>query len=382
MGCCCRNPDCKTRKEVLDQLHKIERLGHIVESLQNKIGFLQQEVIKSAKKRMEIDLSLATVLREKRYVPNTDRRKNDVIELKKLVSILERNDIKCWLDYGTLLGAYRKNKVITHDHDLDISVLFEPEKFNSDTLCKLLRDDYYIMHHHHNQYLCLYPRDNPEFTMYHIDLYFWHIENKTVQSSMWKAIYTPKHFYDELEHVTLEDINFNCPRHLNQYLKFRYGDDFMIEKQKYSPEVNVVVPQDYYTAYTYGVYDMFHIGHLNLFKRIKDNFDKLVVGVHNDEDVATYKNKPTIPYKDRLEIVKSCKYVDAVYENADLVVTDSLLDKLSADYVVAGREKEEYIKKYYQVSPDRLHLIERTQGVSTSSIKTQLKPAFSIGKLW
>jgi hypothetical protein len=49
---------------------------------------------------------------------------------------------------------------------------------------------------------------------------------------------------------------------------------------------------------------------------------------------------------------------------------------------VAGREKEEYIKKYYQVSPDRLHLIERTQGVSTSSIKTQLKPAFSIGKLW
>lgn len=331
---------------------------------------------------MEIDHSLATVIQEKQYVPNTDRRKNDVIELNKLVSILERNGIKCWLDYGTLLGAYRKNKVITHDHDLDVSVLFEPEKFNSDTLCKLLRYDYYIMHHHQNKYLCLYPRDNPEFTMYHIDLYFWHIENKIVQSSMWKAIYTPKHFYDELEQVTLEDITFNCPRHVNQYLKFRYGDDFMVEKQKYSPEVNVVVPQDYYTAYTYGVYDMFHIGHLNLFKRIKDNFDKLVVGVHNDEDVATYKNKPTIPYRDRLEIVKSCKYVDAVYENADLVVTDGLLDKLSADYVVAGREKEEYIKKYYQVSPDRLHLIERTQGVSTSSIKTQLKPAFSIGKLW
>ncbi len=143
---------------------------------------------------MEIDHSLATVIQEKQYVPNTDRRKNDVIELNKLVSILERNGIKCWLDYGTLLGAYRKNKVITHDHDLDVSVLFEPEKFNSDTLCKLLRDDYYIMHHHQNKYLCLYPRDNPEFTMYHIDLYFWHIENKIVQSSMWKAIYTPKHF--------------------------------------------------------------------------------------------------------------------------------------------------------------------------------------------
>ena len=71
-----------------------------------------------------------------------------------------------------------------------------------------------------------------------------------------------------------------------------------------------------------------NIGHLNLFKRIKDNFGKLIVGVHSDEQVVTYKNKPIIPYKDRFEIVKSCKYVDDVYENADLVVTDNLLNKL------------------------------------------------------
>ena len=77
----------------------------------------------------------------------------------------------------------------------------------------------------------------------------------------------------------------------------------MVEKPNYSPNKNVVVPKDEYTAYTYGVYDMFHIGHLNLFKRIKDNFHKLIVGVHNDEDVMTYKNKPIIPFHRRPSLV-------------------------------------------------------------------------------
>jgi glycerol-3-phosphate cytidylyltransferase len=147
----------------------------------------------------------------------------------------------------------------------------------------------------------------------------------------------------------------------------------MEEKPNFSPDKNMIASKKEYTAYTYGVYDMFHIGHLNLFKRIKDNFGKLIVGVHNDGDVMTYKNKPIIPYKDRLEIVKSCKYVDDVYENADLVVTDNLLNKVSADYVVAGRENEQYIKKYYQVHIDKLHLIERTENISTSLIKNKLK---------
>ena len=122
------------------------------------------------------------------------------------------------------------------------------------------------------------------------------------------------------------------------------------------------------TAYTYGVYDLFHIGHINLFKRIKENCDKLIVGVHNDEQVMTYKKKPIISYDDRLEIIKSCKYVDVIYENADLVTTDEILYKLNADFVFAGREKEEYIKKYYQVSKNKLILLDRTSHICTSDI--------------
>ena len=122
------------------------------------------------------------------------------------------------------------------------------------------------------------------------------------------------------------------------------------------------------TAYTYGVYDLFHIGHINLFKRIKEKCDKLIVGVHNDEQVMTYKKRPIISYNDRLEIIKSCKYVDAVYENADLITTDKILYKLNADYVFAGKENEQYIKKYYQVSDNQLILLDRTSHICTSDV--------------
>jgi cytidyltransferase-like protein len=122
------------------------------------------------------------------------------------------------------------------------------------------------------------------------------------------------------------------------------------------------------TAYTYGVYDLFHVGHVNLFKRIKENCDKLIVGVHSDEQVTTYKNAPIILYSDRLEMIRCCKYVDEVHENADLITTDYLLNKLSADYVFAGREEKEYIKKYYQVSENKLILLDRTTHICTSDI--------------
>jgi glycerol-3-phosphate cytidylyltransferase len=317
------------------------------------------------------DYCLASRIKEKQIVLNSTDRKQDIIELKKLTTFFDKLNIKYWIDYGTLLGSYRKNKVIKHDHDLDISILFEKEKFNSELVCETLSSDYYIMHHSVDSYICIYPKENSNFTMHHIDIYFWEINDKMMQSSTWSSIFTPKHFYDELETIKLEDIEFKCPRHLDQYLQFRYGSDFMEEKANFSPDKNMITCKDQYTAYTCGVYDMFHIGHLNLFKRIKDNFNKLIVGVHNDMDVMTYKKKPTISYKDRLEIVKSCKYVDEVYENADLITTYNLLNKLDADYVVAGREKEDYIKKYYQVGKNKLHLIERTKEISTSEIKNK-----------
>ena len=72
-------------------------------------------------------------------------------------------------------------------------------------------------------------------------------------------------------------------------------------------------------GYTTGVYDMFHIGHLNVIRRAKEMCDYLIVGVSTDELVRKEKQKtPVIPYEERAEIIASIRYVDQVVPQMDM----------------------------------------------------------------
>ena len=73
-------------------------------------------------------------------------------------------------------------------------------------------------------------------------------------------------------------------------------------------------------GYTTGVFDMFHVGHLNLVRRARERCDRLIVGVSTDEAAESYKGRrPIVPFAERLEIVRAIRWVDEAVpqENMD-----------------------------------------------------------------
>jgi len=136
-------------------------------------------------------------------------------------------------------------------------------------------------------------------------------------------------------------------------------------------EINMII------GYTTGVYDLFHIGHLNLLKNAKGLCDKLIVGVTTDELVQYKGKKPVIPYVDRAEIVRSIKYVDAVVaqENMDKL---TMCKKLKANILFVGddwyqTEKWEQYEKELNHEGIKIIYFPYTKGISTTQITKALK---------
>ena len=130
-------------------------------------------------------------------------------------------------------------------------------------------------------------------------------------------------------------------------------------------------------GYTTGVYDLFHVGHLNLLKNAKGMCDKLIVGVTVDELVAYKGKQAMIPFEDRIEIVRSIKYADAAVPQYDM---DKLTacKKLGAKFLFVGDDWyatdkwREYEKKFEQEGISIVYF-PYTKGISSTQITKALE---------
>lgn len=130
-------------------------------------------------------------------------------------------------------------------------------------------------------------------------------------------------------------------------------------------------------GYTTGVYDLFHIGHLNLLKNAKGMCDKLVVGVTVDELVQYKGKRAMIPFEDRIELVRSCKYVDAAVPQYDM---DKLTAcrKLGATYLFVGddwfgTEKWKQYEMEFEEYGIKVVYFPYTKGISSTKITEALQ---------
>ena len=129
-------------------------------------------------------------------------------------------------------------------------------------------------------------------------------------------------------------------------------------------------------GYTSGVFDLFHIGHLNLLKNAKAMCDKLIVGVTTD-DLSLYKGKkPLIPYEDRIEIIRSIRYVDAVVPQETMDKAE-MCRKIKASILFVGddwfrtSQWETYEKELAEIGV-RVVYFPYTKGVSSTKIADAL----------
>ncbi len=138
--------------------------------------------------------------------------------------------------------------------------------------------------------------------------------------------------------------------------------------------------KEYKIGYIAGVFDLFHIGHLNLIRKAKERCEYLIVGVLEDELVVHFKgNKPYIPFEERLDIIGALKYVDKA-----VGVSMSNIDKMAAweiykfDCLFSGDDyagNESWIidkKRLNQVGSD-IQFFPYTKSTSSTQIKKAME---------
>ena len=127
-----------------------------------------------------------------------------------------------------------------------------------------------------------------------------------------------------------------------------------------------------------GVFDLFHVGHVRLLKRAKEMFKEVIVAIDSDDFVTQTKRKPIFPQDARIEILKSCRYVDEVVivddidgpaaKEADAV--DKFMSRNNLDAIFLASDDMAYVNKWFKhlYDTNRTVIVPRTQGISTTQV--------------
>ncbi len=137
-------------------------------------------------------------------------------------------------------------------------------------------------------------------------------------------------------------------------------------------------------VYADVVCDLFHAGHVEFFRKARELGDRLIVGVHSDETVASYKPRPIQTMDERIAVVAACRYVDRAVPDAPLSCTEAHLDALGADFACHGDDLSagDIQRMYSELIPvNRLKVVPYTHGIASRELVTRVADRLRDGSL-
>lgn len=166
---------------------------------------------------------------------------------------------------------------------------------------------------------------------------------------------------------------------INNYALYNPGLEYDLPIQVTVAAKKDNKPKKYHIGYVAGVFDLFHIGHLNLLRRAKEQCDYLIAGVVSDKQVINdKKTKPYISFDDRLAIVQACRYVDkAVGIPADKSSTEAAYHMYHFDVQFSGSDYENdplwlSQKEFLRRHGSDVVFLPYTKSISSTKIKEQI----------
>ena len=124
------------------------------------------------------------------------------------------------------------------------------------------------------------------------------------------------------------------------------------------------------TVITYGTFDLFHVGHVRLLKRLADLGDRLIVGCSTDDFNATKGKKTAMPYEQRVELLRACRYVDEVFPEQNWEQKRHDIEHRGADIFAMGDDWAGRFDDLIDIC--EVVYLPRTLGISSTDLKVAI----------
>lgn len=298
-------------------------------------------------------------------------------EIENIIQILNDSGLKWWLDYGQLLSLYRSGEPLLWKDDWDFCIVIK-DGGSFENILNNIRKITNIIFERKGKYIRF------DISDMSFDFYFCkeNFETKRMMELNFpKKLLDMKLFYfDRLDTIFWQGINFNVPRHLDEYLLIRYGVNWrtpikMVNSMNIK-NLGKEFEKEVTTCLLAGVFDGLHDGHKNIIDHSIRYFDKVKIGIHRD-DVIDYKVGPKYKMSDRIDRIRKVYPDIEIIPNCPLKTDSEYLKSIGCDFVVFGDESSDNIKLFYPDSEVN-HPIDRYPILSSRLIHEQIIDSYCI----